>query len=177
LRDLSPAINLAGPIPYVVLQGMFDASAPKGIHSYWRTQNLSELNNNTINSIVEQASLMKSLSPFCGIHIHHWEGAVNRIKDEETAFSHRNHRFVMNILGLWMSGDDAKKHISWVRRFSDIIKQFATGQTYLNFLADVGEDKVIAAYGKNKYEKLVELKNKYDPENLFHLNQNIKPSK
>ncbi|MGD8307142.1 MAG: FAD-binding oxidoreductase [Ignavibacteria bacterium] len=176
LRDLSPAIDLAGPIPYVALQRMFDATAPKGIHAYWRTHHLRELSDNIIHSIVEQSSLLKSLSPFSAVHIHHWEGAVSRVKDEETAFSHRTARFVMNIIGLWMPEDNTEKHISWVRRFFDAIKQFATGQAYLNFLADLGEDKVIAAYGKNKYEKLAELKNKYDPENLFHLNQNIKPS-
>jgi FAD/FMN-containing dehydrogenase len=177
LRDFAPpAIDLAGPIPYVILQGMFDASAPKGIHSYWKTQYLSELTENIIEKLIEQASLMKSLSPLNAVHIHHWEGAVKRIKPEDTAFSHRDVRFVTNILGLWTAGDDADRQINWVKKFSDIISPLATGHVYLNFLADSGEDKVMAAYGKDKYARLVKLKNKYDPENLFHLNQNIKPS-
>lgn len=177
LRDyIQPEVDVAGPIPYVALQGMFDAGAPKGIHSYWRTQYFNELSDNTINTLIEQAANLKNLSPFSMIHIHHWEGAINKVKSEETAFTHRDARYVMNIIGLWMAGDDPDKHINWVRDFSDIIKQFSTGKLYLNFLTDTGEDKVVAAYGEEKYEKLVQLKNKYDPENLFHLNQNIKPS-
>ena len=119
---------------------------------------------------------MKNLSPFSAVHIHHWGGAITRVKPEETAFSHRDARFVINIVGLWMAGDDPDKHINWVRNSSDAVKQFSTGKLYLNFMADTGEDKVMAAYGKDKYDKLVQLKNKYDPENLLHLNQNIKPS-
>lgn len=177
LRDFTPAaIDVIGLIPYVALQAMLDSSAPKGIHSYWRTQYLNELTDEAIDILVKHVSNLKNLSPFSALHIHHWEGAINRIKPEETAFSHRDARFVINIVGLWMSGDDADKHINWVKNFSDNVKQFSTGNLYLNFLADTGEDKVLAAYGKEKYTKLVQLKNKYDPENLFHLNQNIKPS-
>ena len=177
LRDFTPAaIDVVGPIPYVALQGMLDASAPKGIHSYWRTHYLNDLTDASIETIVEQTSHLKNLSPFSALHIHHWEGAISRVKPEETAFSHRNARFVINVVGLWMPEDDADKHIKWVKGFSDNVKQFSTGNIYLNFLADTGEDKVMAAYGKDKYAKLVQLKNKYDPKNLFHLNQNIIPS-
>ncbi len=177
LRDLTPpAIDLVGPIPYVALQGMFDATAPKGIHSYWRTQYFNDLTDNTIDTLLKQVSNLKNLSPFSAVHIHHWGGAITRVKQEETAFSHRDARFVINIVGLWMAGDDPDKHINWVRNSSDAVKQFSTGKLYLNFMADTGEDKVMAAYGKDKYAKLVQLKNKYDPENLLHLNQNIKPS-
>ena len=177
LRDFTPAaIDVVGPIPYVALQAMLDSSAPRGIHSYWRTQYLNELTDEAIDTLVEHASNLKNLSPFSALHIHHWEGAINRVKPEETAFSQRNARFVINIVGLWAAGDDADKHINWVKNFSDNVKQFSTGNLYVNFLADTGEDKVLAAYGKEKYTKLVQLKNKYDPENLFHLNQNIKPS-
>ena len=155
---------------------MLDASAPKGIHSYWRTHYLNDLSDNAIETIVDNVTKLKNLSPFSALHIHHWEGAIKRVKPEETAFSHRDARFVTNIVGLWTAEDDADKHINWVKSFSDDVKQFSTGNLYLNFIADTGEDKVMAAYGKDKYKKLVELKNKYDPENLFHLNQNIKPS-
>ena len=176
LREFAPAIDVVGPIPYVALQGMLDASAPKGIHSYWRTHYLNDLSDNAIETIVDNVTKLKNLSPFSALHIHHWEGAIKRVKPEETAFSHRDARFVTNIVGLWTAEDDADKHINWVKSFSDDVKQFSTGNLYLNFIADTGEDKVMAAYGKDKYKKLVELKNKYDPENLFHLNQNIKPS-
>jgi FAD/FMN-containing dehydrogenase len=177
LRDfMQPAVDVVGPIPYVALQGMFDESAPKGIHSYWRTHYFNELSDNAINTLIEQVSKLKNLSPFSAVHIHHWGGEINRVKSEDAAFSHRDARFVMNIVGVWKAGDDANKNINWVRNSSDAVKQFSTGKLYLNFMADIGEDKVMAAYGKDKYDKLVQLKNKYDPENLFHLNQNITPS-
>jgi FAD/FMN-containing dehydrogenase len=177
LRDLiQPAVDVAGPIPYLALQGMFDESAPKGIHSYWRTQYFNELNDDAIDTLIEQVLNLKNMSPFNAVHIHHWEGAINRVKSEDAAFSHRDARFVMNVLGLWMAGEDSNKNINWVRNSSDAVKQFSTGKLYLNFMADIGEDKVMAAYGRDKYDKLVQLKNKYDPENLFHLNQNIAPS-
>ena len=177
LREfMTPAIDIAGPIPYIALQGMFDASAPKGMYSYWKTVYLNELSDNAIDTFIEKVSNLNKLSPFAAVHIHHWEGAVKQVKSEETAFSYRDARFVMNIIGMWTPGGDSDKNINWVRDFSDAAQQFSTGKLYLNFLADTGEDKVVAAYGREKYDKLTRLKNKYDPENIFHLNQNIKPS-
>ena len=150
LRDFAPAaIDVVGPIPYVALQGMLDASAPKGIHSYWRTQYLNDITDDSIDTIVEQTSILKNLSPFSALHIHHWEGAISRVKADETAFSQRDARFVINVVGLWQAEDDADKHINWVKNFSDKIMPFSTGNKYLNFLADTGEDKVLAAYGKD----------------------------
>ncbi len=176
LRALAPAMDVLGPIPYVELQKMLDDSAPKGIHSYWRTDYLNDLSDKAVKTLIKGTSNLKNLSHFSALHIHHWEGAIGRIKPEETAFSNRSARFVINILGLWTAEDDADQHINWVKNFSDDIKRYSTGNLYLNFLADTGEDKVKAVYGEDKYVKLVQLKNKYDPENLFHLNQNIKPS-
>lgn len=171
-----PAIDLAGPIPYTVLQGMFDGSAPKGIHSYWRTEHLQDLTDNLLDILAEQTSSLKSLSPFTAVHVHHWEGAVKKANAKESAFSHRDTRFVMNIIGAWTAEEDPDKHIKWVRSFSDLIKPFGSGSQYFNFIADATEEKVKAAFDADKYKKLVELKNKYDPNNLFHLNQNIKPT-
>ena len=177
LREfMPPTIDVAGPIPYAALQGMFDAGAPKGMHSYWRTQYLDELSDEVVDMLIRNSSDINKLSPFSAVHIHHWEGAVKKVKPEETAFSYRDARFVINIIGMWMPGNNPDNNINWVRNLSDSVKQFSTGNLYLNFIADTGEDKVVAAYGKEKYDKLVQLKNKYDPKNLFHLNQNIKPS-
>lgn len=177
LRNFSSApIDLLGPIPYTALQGMFDSGAPKGIHSYWKTQHINDMNDEAIEVIIENVSKMKSLSPFSALHIHHWEGAVKRGENNDMAFAHRDTRFVINILGLWNEDEDPNNHINWVRSFSKSIQQYATGELYFNFLADIKEDQVKAAFGKEKYNRLVDLKNKYDPQNFFQINQNIKPT-
>ncbi len=177
LRDFAaPAIDLVGPIPYVALQGMFDASAPKGIHSYWKTAYLGDLSDEAIATLVDNAAAMKTLSPFTAIHIHHWEGAVKRANPDATAFAYRDARFVLNFVGVWQPSDNADQHIAWVRGLAQAMQPYATGHEYINFMADEGAERVKAAYGAARYERLVGLKNKYDPTNLFHLNQNIKPS-
>ena len=90
--------------------------------------------------------------------------------------AYKNLRDVLNIIGLWMEHEQADKHITWARDFAQAMQPFSTGQVYLNFLGDEGPARVKAAYGAARYERLVALKNKYDPTNLFRLNQNIKPS-
>ena len=177
LRDFNSApIDLLGPIPYLGLQSMFDMTAPRGIHSYWRTQQLNNLSDETISVIIKEAAKMKSLSPFTALHIHHWEGAVKQTNSDEMAFAHRDSKYVMNIVGNWSAGEDEDKHINWVKEFSQAVQPFATGNLYLNFMTDSGEDRVKAAFGAEKYSRLVQLKNKYDPKNLFRINQNIKPT-
>ena len=171
-----PAIDGVGPIPYVALQGMFDASAPKGIHAYWKTAYFSDLSDAAIDVLVEHTAKLKSLSPFAAVHLHHWEGAVPRANVDATAFAHRGARFVLNVLGLWMAGEDADMHIAWARDFALAVQPHSTGQVYLNFLGDEGADRVKAAFDAARYERLVALKNQYDPGNLFRLNQNIHPS-
>jgi FAD/FMN-containing dehydrogenase len=177
LRNFAkPSIDLAGPIPYTALQTMFDATAPTGIHSYWKTEYLNDLSDDAIDIMVEHATKMQSLSPFSAIHLHHWGGAVMRQDSDAMAFAHRNTRYVLNVVGLWRKHEDAATHIRWTRAFSNAIQPYSTGQVYLNFLGNEGEERIKAAYGTTKYRKLVALKNKYDPTNLFRLNQNIKPT-
>jgi FAD/FMN-containing dehydrogenase len=176
LRDFAqPSVNLLGPIPYVALQGMFDATVPKGILSYWKAEYLNKLDELTIDTLVEQAGKMGA--PFVQVHIHHLEGALSRVKADSTAFGHRDTPFILNILGLWMDPAETDKHIAWVRGFSQAVKSYSTGYSYLNFMGNEGEDRIKSAYGEEKFAKLVRLKNKYDPNNFFKLNQNIKPLK
>jgi FAD/FMN-containing dehydrogenase len=176
LRDFAtPSVDLLGPVPYVALQGMFDATVPKGILSYWKAEYINELNDTAIDTLVEQAGKMGA--PFVQVHIHHIEGAVSKIKADVTAFGHRDSPFILNIIGMWVDPTEKEKHIAWVRGFSNAMRTFSTGYSYLNFMGDEGESRIKAAYGEEKYARLVWLKNKYDPKNLFRLNQNIKPSK
>jgi FAD/FMN-containing dehydrogenase len=174
LLEFEPAaIDLLGPHPYIGLQGMFDASAPKGILSYWKSEYLRGLEDDVIDMLVEGAMNMRS--PFSAMHIHHMEGAVNRAHTDATAFEHRDASFILNIIGEWMGPMESDSHIAWVRETWQSAQPYATGAAYLNFLDRDDTQRVKAAYGTEKYARLVALKNKYDPANLFHLNQNISP--
>jgi FAD/FMN-containing dehydrogenase len=168
-----PAIDLLGPLPYTALQTLFDASAPPGLLWYWKTEYLRGLDDNTVAVLVEQASQMRS--PLSAIHIHHIEGAVNRVKPADTAFPHRNASFVLNLLGAWTDAAESEAHTAWVRQAAQAAQPYATGDAYLNFLSNEGDARVRAAYGPN-YDRLVALKAHYDPANFFRLNQNIKPT-
>lgn len=173
LRELNPAIDLLGPMPYIVLQGMFDATAPKGINAYWKTSYLRELSEEAVRTLTSYASQFRS--PFAALHIHHLDGAVKKANVKEDAFTHRDSAFVLNVVGLWMDPAEQEGNIAWVRQTYDAMKPYTTGDGYLNFLAAENADQVKAAYGAS-YPRLAELKRKYDPTNLFKLNQNIKPA-
>jgi FAD/FMN-containing dehydrogenase len=174
LREFAPpAIDLLGPHPYLGLQTMFDASAPRGICAYWKTEYLSGLDDGVIEELIEDAGRMSS--PLSAIHIHHIQGAVTRVHADATAFSHRDAPFILNFLGGWMDPAESDSHQAWVGEAWRAVQPYSTGAAYLNFLGDEGQARVQAAYGAQKYERLVEIKNQYDPTNLFRLNQNIKP--
>jgi FAD/FMN-containing dehydrogenase len=176
LRDFGPpAADVIGPIPYLALQGMFDATAPHGIHAYWKTEHLDDLTDAAIDVLVARAAAMVDLFPLTTVHLHHLEGAVARQPEGGSAFAHRDPRFVLNVVGSWMDDQDADAHTTWARDTWEAIRPHATGDPYLNFLGDEGGDRVRAAYGEETFARLVALKARYDPTNVFHLNQNIPP--
>ncbi len=104
-------------------------------------------------------------------------GAVSRIADEATAAGHRNAAYMVHPIACWQDPAQSERHIDWVGRFSEAMRPFTTGGVYLNFEPEEGEERVRAGYGAEKYAKLVALKDKWDPENVFRVNQNIKPSR
>lgn len=176
LRAVAPAeIDLLGPIPYVALQSMFDDSAPHGLHAYWKTMHLDALSDDAIDTIVDRCSRLPTLSPFSALHLHHVGGAVSRVAADATAIPHRSHPFVLNILGNWQADDPRATHVDWVRATFEAMRVHGVAAPYLNFLADEGDDSVHAAYGADTYRRLSDLKSRYDPRNVFHLNQNILP--
>jgi FAD/FMN-containing dehydrogenase len=105
------------------------------------------------------------------------EGAVGRIGENATAFAHRDARYILNFVGLWQEPVEAERNMAWVRGAWQAIRPYASGAVYINFLSDESDERVRAAYGAEKYERLVELKKSYDPANFFHLNQNIRPQR
>jgi FAD/FMN-containing dehydrogenase len=108
--------------------------------------------------------------------IEHLHGAVSRVDQDETAFNHRDAEFSFLIDSKWADPAESEKHIRWTRDYFSAMEPFYVGGAYINYLGDEGEDRVKAAYGAAKYQRLTALKNTYDPTNLFHLNQNIRPA-
>lgn len=177
LRQAFPAaIDLVGPIPYISLQSMFDASAPHGIRSYWKSEYLADLSDDFVEVVVDAAR--QSPSPFTAIHLQQLGGAIQHKSADETAFTHREAKYVMNIIGEWIDGSDQDaENTAWVRGLWQAVQPFATGAVYLNFMDNnEGPARIRAAYGESKFARLAALKKKYDPGNLFRLNQNIPPS-
>jgi FAD/FMN-containing dehydrogenase len=175
LKDFGPpAVDHVGPVPYLALQRMFDASAPRGIHSYWKTEYVSELTDAGVSTLIDRAGRLGS--PFSAIHLHHVEGAVGRVAGSAMAFGKRDARFIVNVIGLWMEPALQTSEVGWVRDSWQALQPHASGGAYLNFMDSDEEGRVARAYGSN-FDRLAEIKAKYDPENLFHVNQNIPPKR
>jgi FAD/FMN-containing dehydrogenase len=171
-----PAVDLFGPIPYVHLQRMFDAAVPHGIRSYWKTAYLDDLSDPIVDTLVEYAGQLGALFPATAIHLHHAEGAFARSNAAESAFGRRDARFILNLPAAWPDASQDASHIAWVRACFDAIRPLSSSGAYLNFLAGDDEDRVRAAYGPERYARLARLKARYDPTNVFRLNQNIQPA-
>jgi FAD/FMN-containing dehydrogenase len=167
-----PVMDMMGPLPYTALQQASDPTAPAGLQNYWKAAFLQELSDEAIDVMIGYAT--NATSPLSMIHIHQLGGAMNRVAADATAFGHRDNGFVVNIIGTWPTPADNDKHVDWVQGLFAALQPYAHG-AYINFLGDEGQERVRSAYGPN-YERLVALKNKYDPANLFRLNQNVPPA-
>ncbi len=173
-----PLMDQIGPIPYTAAQQLIDAFYPAGLHSYWKSSFLREISDEAIDTMV--AYCAKRPSPMChGLIEHQLGGAVSRADREATAFAHRDVEYCFTALGVCSDPAEAEKCARWAREFWEAMQPCSTGGVYVNYLgreAEEGAERIKAAYGPEKYARLVALKNKYDPANLFRLNQNIKPS-
>ncbi len=161
-----------GTNPWVGWQSGFDGLVEHGARNYWKSHHLKELSDDCINRIVEFADSMPSDE--IEVFIPHMEGAPSRVPEDATAYAHRKTPFVLNIHTRWRNASDDEKCLAWARDFHRATEPFAQG-VYVNFLSDEGEDRVRAAYTPEVWDRLVQVKKKYDPNNLFRMNQNIKP--
>ncbi len=168
-----PAAELIRPMPYPAFQAMFDASAPPGLRNYWKASYFDAIPDAAIETILEQSARMTSARSV--VRLHHMGGATARVAPESTAFTYRRALFTVAIEGKWVDPAEDETHMRWVRESADAVRPLTNGGAYVNFLSDDGEDRVRAAYGDRAYARLVEVKTRYDPENVFRLNQNIKP--
>ena len=173
----TPLADVIGPMPYVQVQSLLDEGFPPGLQNYWKSNFLKDLDDKAIEIIVDHVS--KAPSPNSAVGIEQLGGAVSRVGMDDTAFNHRDARYNLLIVGMWPDPAAKDENMKWVRDLWDAMEPYSSGGVYVNYLgqeADEGAERVKAAYGPEKYERLVALKNKYDPTNLFRLNQNIKPS-
>jgi FAD/FMN-containing dehydrogenase len=175
LREFGPPLaDQVGPMPYVAQQGMLDEAFPSGLPVYWRGHFLGALPDQAIDAWVDQ--FQQVTSPLSVMLIEQLGGAVSRIPDDATAFAHRQAPYNLALIARW-TDDRPQVHIDWIRRATDAMQPYSDGGAYVNYLGvGEGQERVRAAYGDTKYARLVALKQRYDPTNLFRLNQNVSPS-
>jgi FAD/FMN-containing dehydrogenase len=176
LREIGdPIADAVGPMPYVDFQSMFDAASDAGAHNYWKSHYLAELDGDAVDVLCEHAERMTSTESAIGMLS--LGGEVARRPTDATAYPHRDATWVLNIQSRWAGTEDDQRHVEWTRALFDDMVPFSTGGVYVNFISgDEGDDRVRAAYGEQMYDRLADLKAEWDPDNVFHLNQNVEPS-
>ena len=170
----TPALDFVGPLPQPALQSMFDAIYPPGLQWYWRADFVNELSDQAIEQHVRFANALPSMHST--MHLYPINGAASRVGKSDTAWSFRDATWAQVMVGVDPDPANKEKIISWTKNYYDALHPYSAGGAYVNFMMDEGEERVKATYGDN-YERLVAIKNKYDPQNLFRVNQNIRPSK
>jgi FAD/FMN-containing dehydrogenase len=168
-----PVLDFFGPMPYPVVQSMFDGLVPEGLQNYWKADFVNELSDVVIDAHVTHGPGIPTINS--AMHIYPVSGAANRVGKGDTAFFYRDAKYVHVIAAMYPNPADTAKNVAWVRDYWSALHPHSSGGAYVNFLMEEGEDRVRATYGAN-YDKLVAVKTKYDPTNLFRLNQNVRPS-
>ena len=173
---LTPLFELVTPIPYTALQQMLDEASPWGIHAYEKALYLDDLTDGAIAVITEHAHLRQS--PMSFMPVFPFGGAYAEVPDDATAFGgSRRARFAFNITAPCPDPELFDAERAWVRSFWEALRPHSSGLgSYVNFMSEYEEDRVRAAYGAEKYDRLTRIKAEYDPDNVFHLNANIKPA-
>lgn len=162
-----------GPMPFVAWQTILDPLLTPGMCSYWKSHDFLEVSDGLIDTLIAHARRIPD--PQTEIAFAHLGEGVTKVPKEATAYTHRDAAFVMNVHGRWDNPANDAKCISWARELFQAAAPFATGGVYVNFMTEEEQDRVRSAYGSN-YDRLVNLKKKYDPNNIFRLNQNIQPA-
>jgi FAD/FMN-containing dehydrogenase len=171
----APIVDLVRPTPFTAHQALLDASQPPGRYYYWKSEYLPGITDPAQETLIAHTAELPS--PESALLVFQLGGAVSRINGEDSAAAHRDAAYVLNIAGSCVEPQKTQSCIRWAREFWSDMRQFSTGGVYVNFMTeDEGEDRIRAAYSPAKYDRLVALKNKYDPTNLFSTNQNIKPN-
>ncbi|MEZ4570618.1 MAG: FAD-binding oxidoreductase [Thermomicrobiales bacterium] len=169
----APLADMIGRMPYTQLQSMFDDFFPDGRQNYWKSSLIDELSDGVLDAIIESGRAMTS--PYSMVFLQNPHGACQRVPGDAMAYYQRNAPYNMLILANWIDPADSDRHIGWARNLFRAVQSPDTDRVFLNFLSgDEEVGRVRSAYGEN-YDRLVEIKTMYDPDNLFRMNQNIRP--
>ena len=168
-----PHADVVGASPYAGFQAAFDPLLTPGVRNYWKTHNFATLDDTLIDTLVEQVHTLPG--PMCEIFLAQLGGAVSRVADDATAYMGRGAQFVMNVHARWDDPSQDDSFVAWARSVYQTTAPFASAGAYVNFLTSDEQDRVRAAYGSN-YDRLATIKARYDPTNLFRVNQNVRPA-
>ena len=169
----APPVDLVRPMPYVELQAITDAGNPPGRRNYWRSENLATLPGEAIDALIACAAT--ATSPASVVVLSPVGGAVADVPAEATALANRSAPWLFHCYGIWTDADDAR-HLAWVRATEQIMRPWRAAGISTNFVSEPDDDRVRSSFGTAAYRRLVELKNRYDPENVFRMNQNVRPT-
>ena len=170
-RELSPEVDLIGPMPYADFQCMIDD--PPGLHNYWSADYHDTFPDEALEIFMKYG--FERQSPFAQQLLIPWGGAIARVDEDATPMTKRTVSWITHPFALWEDPADTEKNIEWARSFRRDVARYTNGGVYLNFVGDEGEARVRAAYGDEKYRRLAAIKTQWDPTNRFTGNQNIKP--
>jgi len=173
VRDLKPAFEHLGPMPFPALNSLFDGLFPSGLQWYWRGDFVTELSDAAIARHVEYGSNAPTLLSL--MHLYPVDGAAGRVGRNETAFSYREAKWNMVIAGVDPDPANRDRITAWTKDYWEAVHPYSAGGAYVNFMMEEGQERVRATYRDN-YERLAAIKRQYDPDNLFRVNQNIRPA-
>ena len=175
LRELgTPLYDMLTPRPFVELQRLFDSTVQWGWRYYWKSWELPELADGAIDTLLDACSDLPTRSSY--VILFQLGGEIARVPEAVTAYPQRDAAFNVNVNGVWEADEDRERAVDWARRLFEALAPFAPGRAYVNFMGDEGQDRVRAAYGPEKYARLVAVKDRYDPDNVFRSTQNIRPT-
>jgi len=173
IRSLGPTVGeMVSPMPYPAINMLFDALLPPGLQQYWKGSFATELTDGAIDAHLAHGPKIPTVN--CAMHIYPLNGAVSRVSADATAFAYRDTKFATVIAGAWPDPGDNEKNITWVRDYYKALEPHSSAGGYINFM-DADDQSRIKENYRGNYDRLVSTKKKYDPGNLFHLNQNIRP--
>jgi len=170
----TPALDMVGPIPHPALQSMFDALYPPGLQWYWKADFVRELSDEAIARHLEHGAKLPTMHST--MHLYPINGAASRVKNSATPWCYRDAVWAQVMVGVDPDPANKEKISAWAKDYWTALHPYSAGGAYVNFMMDEGEDRIRATYGKN-YDRLSKVKKRYDPTNLFRVNQNIKPAK
>jgi hypothetical protein len=174
LLALEPAMAMLQPMPYVAVQAIIEPGNPKGMLNYWTADFYTDLPDEAVDLLAATATA--PVSPLSQVIVIPGGGVIPRVADADMAFGSRDAAWNIHYLSMWADPAHTDLNIAYTRGLAQSMKPWATGTAYLNFLGDEGRDRVEASFGRDKFAKLQAIKAIWDPDNLFHVNQNIPPS-